>query len=302
MKPPKPQFQKGDRIAGRYEVVRVLGRGGMGVVYLVRDEETGAELALKTMLPQYVTHQRAVDRFSREVQVVRQLDHPAIVKVLDAQRMDSLIFYTMEYVRGKSLRRLLDERKRLGLGSTVRVLALLAHTLEYAHQANIIHRDLSPENVMVLADGSIKLLDFGLAKLTDAQVAFTMVGTSLGKKEYNAPEQRANAAEVDARADIYSMGVMFFELLAGQRPKPGESLTDFVPELPAAAQRFYEKATALDPAARHESAHAFRVALMALYDRAANKKTGGAGWVGRFRAFVARLLRGKAAAPPDGQA
>jgi serine/threonine-protein kinase len=299
MKPPKPQFQKGDRIADRYEVIRVLGRGGMGVVYLVRDGAEGPELALKTMLPQYVTHKRAVERFTREVQVVRQLNHPSIVKILDAEELDSLIYYTMEYVQGKSLRRFLDERKRLGLGSTVRILALLAHTLEHAHEANIIHRDLSPENVMVLADGSIKLLDFGLAKLTDAQVAFTMVGTSLGKKEYNAPEQRANAAEVDARADIYSMGVMFFEMLAGQRPKPGEKLTDFVPDLPAAADRFYEAATALDPTKRHADARAFRQALMALYERGSGKKAGGAGWVGRFRAFVARLFRRQGSGDPQ---
>lgn len=207
-------FDPGDLIAERYQVERKLGQGGMGAVYLVHDRLTQQRLALKTLLPQYATNDRAVQRFTREIQVIRQLNHPCLVKVHDAQRSGKLLYYTMDYVEGKSLRTWIQQRGRLGLGSTVRILSLLCHALEHAHQYTI-HRDISPDNVMVLADGSVKLLDFGLAKLKDSDQAFTMIGASLGKAQYNSPEQRASAAGVDHRTDIYSLGVMFFEMLSG---------------------------------------------------------------------------------------
>ncbi|HOZ49099.1 MAG TPA: serine/threonine-protein kinase [Candidatus Hydrogenedentes bacterium] len=260
----KTEFGPGDIIADRYKVQREIGRGGMGMVYLVEDMVTNDQLALKTLLPQYTKNGFAIRRFVREVNAVRKLRHPAIVRIHDAQRMGNLIFYTMDYIEGKSLRSLLKRRGRLGLNSTVRIMALLADALEHAHQ-HTIHRDLSPENIMVLADGSIRLLDFGLAKLSDNQGAFTQIGISLGKMQYNAPEQRVNAADVDHRADIYSMGVMFYEMLTGKHPDPGEKLTDFVPELPEEANAFVEKAMAALPEYRFSSAHEFRQELMRIY-------------------------------------
>jgi len=227
---------------------------------------------LKTLLPQYVAHGHAIHRFVREINAVRRLQHPAIVKIHDAKRMGPLMFYTMDYIEGLSVRNWMRQRGgRLGLGSSVRIMALLGHTLEYAHQFTI-HRDISPENVMVLSDGSIRLLDFGLAKLTDSQAAFTMIGISLGKKQYNAPEQRASAAEVDHRADIYSLGVMFYEMLSGSLPEEGKRLSDLVPELPKVFDPFVEKAMADAPEDRFQTATEFRMALMEAYESTKPKK------------------------------
>ncbi len=215
----------------------MLGRGGMGMVYLVFDRQMNQSMALKTLLPQYLSSSHAVKRFVREVNAVRQLDHPCIVRIYDAQQVGSILYYTMEYVDGTSLYKWMKKNGKLGLGSVVRVLSLLCHALEHAHEY-AIHRDLSPDNVMVLANGNIKkLLDFGLAKLTNVESAFTMIGVSLGKQQYMAPEQRMSAAEVDKRADIYSLGVMFYELLTGQLPKGDQKITDLVPGADARGQR-----------------------------------------------------------------
>jgi len=260
-------FKPGDVIVNRYEVQKMLGRGGMGMVYLVFDREMNQSMALKTLLPQYLSSSHAVKRFVREVNAVRQLDHPCIVKIYDAQQIGSVLYYTMEYVEGTSLFKYMKKKGKLGLGSVVRVLSLLCHALEHAH-LYAVHRDLSPDNVMVLANGNIKLLDFGLAKLTNVESQFTMIGVSLGKQQYMAPEQRMSAAEVDKRADIYSLGVMFYELLTGQLPKGDTKITDLVPELSREADTFLKKAMAKDPNERFQDAREFRLALAALYKQA----------------------------------
>lgn len=252
-------------LAGRYEVLRPLGRGGMGKVFLVRDLTTGRELALKMLRSQWQSRKAVVARFLREIETVRRLDHPCIVKILDTHHDDELLFYTMEYIEGKSLRHWMQKRGRLEFGSAVRVLSLVAHALEHAHRVTI-HRDLSPENIMVLPDGSVRLLDFGLAKLEDTNQGLTMVGSSLGKMQYVAPEQRRNASQVDHRADLYPLGVMFFEMLSGQLPNGRDFLTRLCPELPPETDAFVERAIAADPAERFQSAREFRHALMALYE------------------------------------
>lgn len=267
----KIQFVPGDLVAERYEVLKVLGRGGMGMVYLVNDREMQQQLALKTLLPQYITNKRALERFAREISALRQLDHPAVVKIYEARRIESLLFYTMDYVNGKTVREWLKQRGKLGWGSTVRILALLADALEHAHRFTI-HRDISPENVMVLADGSIRLLDFGLAKLSDVQTAFTLIGVKLGKKYYNAPEQRLNAAGVDHRADIYPLGVMFFELLTGRLPEPDDRVTELVPELPPEAEAFWRKAMAESPEERFATAREFGQELLRIYNLSQRKE------------------------------
>ncbi|HNT87676.1 MAG TPA: serine/threonine-protein kinase, partial [Candidatus Hydrogenedentes bacterium] len=252
-------------IAGRYEVLRPLGRGGMGKVFLVRDRTTGQRLALKMLRSQWQSRKAVVARFVREIETARKLDHPCIVKIHDACYDDDLLFYTMEYIEGKSLRHWMRQRTRLEFGSVVRVLCLVAHALEHAHRVTI-HRDLSPENIMVLADGSVRLLDFGLAKVDDPNQGLTMVGSSLGKMQYIAPEQRKNAAQVDPRTDLYPLGVMFFEMLSGQLPNGRDRLTTLCPELPPETDAFVERAIAADPEARFQSAREFRHALLALYD------------------------------------
>ena len=273
MELPESEFAPGQVIAGRYQVQRILGRGGMGVVYLVMDTETGEARALKTLRAHYMADENAVRRFMREVNALSQLRHPAIVRIHEARKVGDTLFYTMDYIKGKTLFRWVKQRGRLGLGSTVRILALVAHGLEHAHKVTI-HRDISLENVMVLSDGSVRLLDFGLAKLSDPQGTFTLIGDRLGKAQYKAPEQALDAGSVDCRADIYSLGVMFHVMLSGKFPKPGRRLTELVPDLPKECDAFVEKATALSPEDRFSSAREFRLALMRVYEASKAKDKG----------------------------
>ncbi|GMV99412.1 MAG: hypothetical protein AMXMBFR84_05510 [Candidatus Hydrogenedentota bacterium] len=266
----KPQYDAGELIAERYEVVQMLGHGGMGIVYKVRDMQTDQILALKTLLPQYTSHKQAVNRFMREITAARQLDHPCIVKVFDAQKTDTHLFYTMEFLEGTSLFKWMKKRGQMGLGSVVRVLTLLCKALEHAHQVTV-HRDLSPDNVMILKDGTIKLVDFGLAKLTNVESNFTMIGVSLGKQQYMAPEQRISAAEVDHRADLYSLGVMFHEMLTGELPQDGVKITKLRPDLPKESEAFLKKALAFDANERFSDAREFRHALAKLYEAHSGK-------------------------------
>ncbi len=258
-------------IAHRYQIQEGLGRGGIGKVYRVYDHQTGRELALKMLRTQWVNNDQAVSRFLREMETVKRLEHPGIVKVYDMHHEGNQIFYTMEYVRGKTLRDWLNQRGRLDLGSAVRVLCLVAHALEHAHRITI-HRDLSPENIMILRDGSVRLLDFGLAKIADAEQVLTMVGASLGKLQYVAPEQRTNAAKVDHRADIYSLGIIFFEMLTGRRPDMKYSLRDLRPDLPIIWQDFMDKATAAQPNQRFQSARELRQAVLRIYEQGQREK------------------------------
>lgn len=263
------QLQPGKMIGRRYEIRRKLGRGGMGMVFLAHDHRTNRDVALKCILPQYVNKEAVLLRFEREVEIARRVDHPSVVKILDAWRLDNMLMYTMEYVEGENLHNLIQRRGRLGIGSTVRILSLLCRALEQAHQF-MVHRDISPGNVMVTSDGSIKLLDFGLARPTDSESALTMVGVSLGKREYMAPEQYMSAHDVDHRADLYSLGIMFYEMLTGERPtlKNPRPLTALRPDLPAECDAFFAKATAYKPENRFGSAEEFRRELMRLYELA----------------------------------
>lgn len=258
-------FETGAIIDGRYEVQSRLGRGGMGVVYLVFDRKTKHRVALKTILPQFFKDRTVLRRFVREVKTIRRMDHPCIVKIYEAHSKKGLVYFTMEYVDGKSLRKLMKKRKRFGLGSTVRIVSLLCHALEHAHQ-HTIHRDISPENVLVTKEGHVKLVDFGLAKLAKNAPDFTKANMRLGKRFYSAPEQRADAKNVDARADIYSLGILFFEMLAGQLPTTTIPLSVLVPGLDTEWDAFVNTATAEDPEERFPTARDLRKTIARIYD------------------------------------
>lgn len=265
-----PNFEVGSLFADRYEIKQLLGKGGMGMVYHAHDWKLQRDVALKTLLPKYARNSQAVRRFNREVAAAQQLDHPCVVKIFDARKHENTLFYTMEYLDGKSLRDLMIAREQrgqhMGLGSTVRVLCLICHALEHAHLYTI-HRDVSPENVMVLPNGDVKLLDFGLAKLTTIDADLTRIGISLGKIQYGAPEQREDAKNVDLRADIYSLGIMLYEMLSGKFPLGGKKLTELAKELPPECDTIISMSTANNPADRYSSAKEFRIALQTMYQR-----------------------------------
>ena len=261
-------FEIGSIFADRYEILELLGKGGMGMVYRVNDLERKEVVALKTLLPKYARNTQAVRRFNREVEAARRLSHPCVVAIYDSGKHDEVLFYTMEYLEGKSVRSLIkakqDRKQPMGLGSAVRILSLLCHALEHAHKITI-HRDISPENVMVLPNGDVKLLDFGLAKLENIDGDLTRVGISLGKVQYGAPEQRTDAKNVDHRADIYSLGVMFYEMMTNELPLGGGKISDANKKIPKSSDDLYKKATAPNPDKRFQSAQELRLALERLY-------------------------------------
>ena len=268
------EYARGDVIAERYLVKRMVGRGGMGVVYLVYDQEKSVHIALKTIIPKYATNKKALIRFFREARAFRKLNHRAIVKFFDAGRLPDNFYFTMEYVRGRTVRSLLRERGRFGLGSTVRILYLLCDGLHAAHAISV-HRDVSPANIMVTDASNIKLLDFGLAKLINVDpnsrnIAYrniTMPGVHMGKRWYAAPEQQKDAASVDARADLYSVGVIFHEMLTGDLPIGVPDITRKRPDLPEECNDFLSKTLAESPDDRFDNAAQAAEALIDLYKR-----------------------------------
>ena len=257
------RFGPGAVIADRYEIRSVIGSGGMGDVYLVHDLKVREDVALKTLNREFVSNRNAAARFEREVKLARRLHHPGIIKLYETHDWNGVLFYTMEYVEGRTLRCWLREGQRPDLATTVRMLCLVCDVLEHVHKITI-HRDLSPENIMVLPDGSVRLLDFGLAKLDDEFKGLTATGSNLGKLMYMAPEQELDASRVDRRADLYSLGVIFFEMLVGCTPRSGQKVTELRPELPPETEKFVRKALARKPEERFSSAREFREALRRL--------------------------------------
>ena len=207
---------------GRYRIERELGAGGMATVYLARDLRHDREVALKVLRADLVG-EGGSERFSREVAIAARLQHPHILTLIDSGEAAGVLFYVMPYVNGESLRARIARDGRLPLGDTLRILRDIADALVHAEAHGVVHRDIKPENVM-LAGGHAMLVDFGVAKalrLARATDTLTSVGVSLGTPTYMAPEQIAGDTEVDSRADLYSLGVVAYEMLTGQPPFTG---------------------------------------------------------------------------------
>ena len=215
---------------GRYQVVRELGRGAMGVVYLATDPTIGRQVAIKTIRLNDVTDpdERAKlrERLFREARAAGSLSHPGIVTIYDMAEQDGLAYIAMEFVDGPTLDRLLSEKKALPPDRMTAILRQTAAALDYAHQKSIVHRDIKPANIMLDRAGAVKITDFGIAKVTTAQ-QFTQTGTIVGTPNYMSPEQVQGLA-VDGRADQFSLAVIAFEMLTGERPFAGEHLTTVV--------------------------------------------------------------------------
>jgi serine/threonine protein kinase len=221
-------FEPGQRIA-YYRIVRHLGSGGMGEVYLADDIRLNRKIALKLLPPHFTVNPDRVRRFEREARAATALNHPNIVTIYEIGHSNSTHFIATEFVDGKTLRQLLDD-KRLTLRETLNVGIQVAAALKGAHAAGIVHRDIKPENIMVRADGYVKILDFGLAKLTEQPpteadletptLLQTNPGLVMGTVQYMSPEQ-ARGRKVDVRTDIWSLGVVLYELLSGHVPFSG---------------------------------------------------------------------------------
>src|SRR3984957_13951585 len=206
---------------GKYEIKRPLGRGAMGTVYEGWDPIIARRVAIKTVrLPDSADPEteEALARFRREAQAAGRLTHPNIVGVFDYGETDDLAYIVMEFVDGPPLKTLLDKEERFALSDALRVMEDLLAGLQFSHERGVVHRDIKPANVMLTSGGQVKIADFGIARIESSSM--TQAGTLLGTPAYMSPEQFMGQV-VDARTDIYSSGVLLYQLLTGERPFEG---------------------------------------------------------------------------------
>jgi formylglycine-generating enzyme required for sulfatase activity len=218
-----PEFTRlGAALRGRYTLVRQLGHGGMGTVYLARDDKLGREVAIKVLLPA-TRAALGTDRFEREVQLVSRLSHPHIVPLFEADEVDGIPFFVMEYVAGETVQNRLERDGPMALDEALRITTEVGDALQYAHEHGTIHRDVKPANIL-LAGGHALLADFGIAKSVDPAVlseTLTTRGAALGTIPYMSPEQACGERRIDARSDVYSLAAVLYEMLVGEPPFTG---------------------------------------------------------------------------------
>ncbi len=263
-------------LSGRYALERELGRGGMATVYLARDIKHDRYVAVKVLLPELAVT-LGVERFLREIEVGTVLQHPHIVGVLDSGQTDGILYYTMPFVDGASLRDRLDREKQLPIDDAITIARQVSEALAYAHSKGVIHRDIKPENILLSADGAM-VADFGIARAVSVAggETLTRTGMAVGTPTYMSPEQAMASREVTAESDVYSLACVMYEMLAGQPPFSGPTAMallarhslDNVPSLkivrgtvPDAVEDAIVRAMAKVPADRFHSAMDFAAAL-----------------------------------------
>jgi tRNA A-37 threonylcarbamoyl transferase component Bud32 len=215
-----PSLEEVARHFPQLEILGLLGRGGMGIVYKARQKHLDRVVALKILPPEISRDRSFAERFSREARSLARLNHPNIVSVFDSGEAGGLFYFMMEFVDGTNLRQSL-QAKQISPREALAIVPVICDALQYAHDMGIVHRDIKPENVLLDKNGRIKIADFGLAKLINPaspDVALTQTGLMMGTPKYMAPEQMDRPGEVDHRADIYSLGVVFYEMLTGELP------------------------------------------------------------------------------------
>jgi len=231
----------GDVIADRYELEELVGRGGMSSVYRARDRLLERKVAIKILHEHFSGDDDSIERFRREARSAAKLSHPNIVTVIDRGEAGDRQFIVFEYVDGQNLKQLVASKGRLPVRDALELAVQIARALSFAHAQGLVHRDVKPQNVL-LGDGDAKVTDFGIARSLDVNLGLTQTGTVLGTSEYISPEQARGGREVDERTDVYSLGAVVYELLAGSPPYSGDSfvsvalrhVNDPVPSIAAA--------------------------------------------------------------------
>lgn len=267
----------GEVFDGRYKINRTIGVGGMAIVYEATDLTTGKRVALKMLKDSISDNTQALRRFINESKAVAMLDNQYIVKILDVSVKTEHKFIVMEYIKGITLRDYMNKKGKLGWQEATAFIAQILQALDHAHMKGVIHRDIKPQNIMVMEGGFIKVADFGIAKIPNAETV-TMVDHAVGTIYYISPEQ-AKGRKIDARSDLYSLGVMFYEMIAGELPFTAENSygimhkhindaplppTRFTPQLPLGVEQIILCAMEKDAARRYQSAsqmlrHIYRI-------------------------------------------
>jgi len=262
-----PLLETGDVMAGRYEILQLLGEGGMGAVYKARDRELDRFVALKLIRRELSSNPAIVARFKQELLLSHQVTHKNVIRIYDLGDSDGIKFITMEFVEGEDLRSLILENTKFAPRDAVEIIQQVCRALEAAHGVGVIHRDLKPQNVMRDKSGRILVMDFGMARTLEGD-GMTQSGALVGTMEYMSPEQ-ALAKDLDQRSDLFAVGLIFYELLTGKMPYKAESavaslikrnqeraipVTDHDGTIPGLLSNIVSKCLERDPAARYQSA------------------------------------------------
>ena len=261
-------------INDRYEIQKRLGRGGMADVFLARDLLLDRPVAIKALFPEFAVDPNFVERFRREAQAAANLNHPNIVGVYDWGKYDSTYFMAMEYVEGRTLADILRTAHRLNPQKAAEIAGEVAAALAFAHRGGVVHRDIKPANILVGVNGQVKVADFGIARALNApqESNLTQDGSVMGTATYFSPEQ-AQGAQPDPRSDLYSLGVVLYELVSGQPPFEGDNpvgiaykqvhenpkpLNQLVPDIPRSFEAIVARLLAKRPDVRYPNAEALR--------------------------------------------
>ena len=270
---------KGQKINDRYEVIKSIGEGGMANVYLGYDTILDRNVAIKVLRGDLANDEKFVRRFQREALSASSLAHPNIVEMYDVGEDDGTYYIVMEYVDGKTLKQLLKKRGTLTLSEAIDIMSQLTDGMAHAHDSYIIHRDLKPQNIMIKDDGQIKITDFGIAMALNS-TQLTQTNSVMGSVHYLPPEQ-ASGKGCTIKSDIYSMGIIFYELLSGSLPFKGDnaveialkhmreplpSLREDNPSIPQSIENIIKKATAKNPKNRYDSARSMHEDLLTALD------------------------------------
>ena len=265
----------GQIIKERYEIVEILGEGGMAFVYKARDKQLQRDVAIKTLKPNYVNQEKFVDRFRREAQTAANLNHPNIVQIFDWGIEDEP-YFVMEYIEGNTLTSIISGNRTVGLNDILYIGSQVANGLKEAHKRGLVHRDIKPGNIMITPDGKVKVTDFGIVSLQNEESDITKTGAVLGTASYISPEQ-AQGKPVSFESDLYSLGTVLYELIAGNPPFTGDSpiatatkhltdkpekLSNYRKDIPKALENAILKLLEKKPSDRFKSAEDLRALLL----------------------------------------